>query len=385
MVSPRSATNGDLRTPPPDQALLQEALREGARFAETGEPTPLHHAAAYLEQLGFLERKPQEYVICRHELDPDYRFSREGCRARIYLRADLDEEDGDYRCPACHRPVWPSRKQRFTETVLCRDDDVIAGWLGDRLRSIAKVQAKEAGVWRLITDDNVVQIVLIEICEEHSECFGETWARANQVLYVAIDPEWAAHHAVDWLRPVSIASFIGSDEALREALAQAPDRQAKTRVAEDTRIYSSGRPPVRFEVDDAPVKGRTFSLTLGEEQLLINGEVMLNRQAAAQMQALRVMVEWYLEDLAAFVPANEFRWLTLAEIAEGIAKKTKAKEALDNMTVRRQINRLQSDLADKWRKNVGSAIDDHDLVQTSKGGSGYRINPFTVVIRPFAW
>lgn len=54
------------------------------------------------------------------------------------------------------------------------------------------------------------------------------------------------------------------------------------------------------------------------------------------------------------------------------------------MTVRRHVNRLQSDLADKWRRNVGTAIDEHDLVQTSKDGSGYRINPFTVVIRPFA-
>jgi len=202
MASRRSATNGAARMPLPDLGLLQEALREGVCLAAADEPTPLHRAAAHLEDLGFLVQTPQQYVLCRHEEDPDYRFTREGCRARIYLNPDLDEEDGDYRCPDCDRQVWPSRKQRFTETVLRRNDEVITAWLGEQLQGLGQVQTPEPGVWRLMTEKHFVHVVLIESCADQSECFGETWALANPVIYVAIDPDWASHHALDWLRPV---------------------------------------------------------------------------------------------------------------------------------------------------------------------------------------
>lgn len=315
MASRRSATSGAAQMPLPDLGLLQEALREGVCLAAADEPTPLHRAAAHLEDLGFLAQTPQQYVWCRNEQDPDYRFTREDCRARIDLRPDLDEEDGDYRCPDCGREVWPSRKQRFMETVLRRNDEAITAWLGEQLQGLGQVQTPEPGVWRLMTEKAFVHVVLIEACADQSECFGETWALANPVLYVAIDPDWASRHALDWLRPVGIASFIGSETALREALAQVPDRQGKTWVAEDTRIYSSGRPPVRFEADHAPVKGRLFQLTLWDDQLLINGEVMLNRQAKGQLAALRVLIKAHLNGLASLVSADECTWLTLDEIA----------------------------------------------------------------------
>ena len=61
----------------------------------------------------------------------------------------------------------------------------------------------------------------------------------------------------------------------------------------------------------------------------------------------------------------------------------------DETSVRRALNRLQSDIETAVKKKLGLPIDREDILQTChwKGhherGHGYRINPFTVAARPF--
>jgi len=61
----------------------------------------------------------------------------------------------------------------------------------------------------------------------------------------------------------------------------------------------------------------------------------------------------------------------------------------DETTVRRAINRLQSDIETAVKKKLGLPVDREDIVQTCRwrgqgeGDFGYRINPFTVAARPF--
>jgi len=61
-----------------------------------------------------------------------------------------------------------------------------------------------------------------------------------------------------------------------------------------------------------------------------------------------------------------------------------ARPASAARTARTHINRFQREIVEKWRKQVGSPINDQDIIQTmiGEGREGYRINPTTVLIRP---
>ena len=61
----------------------------------------------------------------------------------------------------------------------------------------------------------------------------------------------------------------------------------------------------------------------------------------------------------------------------------------DEMSIRRSINRLQTDIETAVKRKLGLPIDREDIIQTCRwkgqgeGDYGYRINPFTVAARPF--
>jgi predicted RNase H-like nuclease (RuvC/YqgF family) len=85
---------------------------------------------------------------------------------------------------------------------------------------------------------------------------------------------------------------------------------------------------------------------------------------------------------------SQFRAKRLEAIVEELQSQTNQLRD-DVESVRRTINQLQKDVEIKLRKETGIPIDRQDIIQTrewsgqSKNDFGYRINPFTVIARPF--
>src|SRR5262249_5003933 len=94
----------------------------------------------------------------------------------------------------------------------------------------------------------------------------------------------------------------------------------------------------------------------------------------------------FLEDLPVS-DAKAFRALSIENL------RTKLDEQLethteDNMNIRRTVNRLQEDIVEVIKRELGLPISREDIIETldwsvATQTHGYRLNPVTVVVGPF--
>lgn len=383
MKSPRSVRNGASSTAPSDPALIQRLLVEG----QTHRPDAvIVSAAAHLEQAGIVIARRTTFVKCRNEMDRDYAHSRQDCSALVPLHPDLDEEDGDIRCPKCDRIVRPKQfnKQTFEFIAPAINHDGVGRWMEAVLKKIGTTHLVAPGVWscQIGSWTSSRFVVLIEQVDDQSQYVTEEWALSQQVVFVAINPDLAGMHAASWATPTPLAALLASTQDLASLLEQAPDRQQKPRVNASPRLYSTGHRPVQFQPAQ-PASKRQFVIEIGE-RLLVNDKVLLQANATSQMAVFRILLRTFGEDLSANAAAHEFRSMTIDDIADALATELKKGDVIDAETARTHINRFQREIADKWKRTVGSPMSEHDLIQTmtGDGGEGYRINPSTVLIRP---
>ena len=79
--------------------------------------------------------------------------------------------------------------------------------------------------------------------------------------------------------------------------------------------------------------------------------------------------------------------MNLPELLALLAART-GRAFVDEMTIRRTLNRLQTDLADTLRRRLGIPIQREDIIETCRWSGqgqrefGYRLNPFVVAVRP---
>ena len=120
----------------------------------------------------------------------------------------------------------------------------------------------------------------------------------------------------------------------------------------------------------------------------VEGMLVVNPQAGIRFHVFMVLWNNFLDDLRDGRKPEDFTLTNVPDIMEQIPKRRK-KEILDETTVRRAINRLQNDIEKFVKKKLGLPIDKEGIIQSirwkgeGKGEFGYRINPFTVVARPF--
>lgn len=385
MKSPRSVRNGASSTAPSDPALIQRLLVEG----QTHRPdAAIEGVAAHLEQAGIIVARRETFVKCRNEMDRDYAHSRQDCSGLVPLHPDLDEEDGDIRCPKCDRVVRPKQfhKQTFPLIAPVINHAGVGQWMEAAVKKIGTVHQVAPGVWSCQNQawTSTRFVVLIEQVDDQSQYVTEQWAQSNQVVFVAINPDLAGMTASSWATPTPLAALVAGALDLGALLDQAPEWQQKPRVNSAARLYSTGRRAVPFQPAQPASTGRQFIVELADRSLLINGQVMLQANATSQMAVFRVLLRTFAEDLCENAPVAEFRSMTIEEIAAALPTPRGQGDVVADETARTHINRFQREIVEKWRKQVGSPINDQDIIQTmiGEGREGYRINPTTVLIRP---
>jgi hypothetical protein len=203
-----------------------------ARILRTGsvhDPALPDVAAAfgYFEELGVIKTSVSEYVKCAESKDKDYRFAHDrSCRGRIRLEKGFDVARGDYECPECSRPIYPSGKIRHKEVRVELLRDNIAAHLEKLLDGTGFTWKKLAPwVWRVDTPEEA-KLAVIDYCDQ--QYHSREWAAHNSACYIAVDGAGCDVRFLSekWLGRTRLADIICAKVDLKKLLQAA----AKTKV-----------------------------------------------------------------------------------------------------------------------------------------------------------
>ncbi len=133
---------------------------------------------------------------------------------------------------------------------------------------------------------------------------------------------------------------------------------------------------------------RRFAVEVGSNIVRVEGVKVVAEQAGIRFVVFNILWDSFLDDLKNGLVADQFHTKSISQVIDELERRT-GKNHPDETTVRRALNRLQKDIEATIKRKVGLAIDRQDIIQTCRWTSqsddnfGYRINPFTVVARPF--
>ncbi|MBI5787826.1 MAG: hypothetical protein HZA78_03090 [Candidatus Schekmanbacteria bacterium] len=340
-----------------------------------------------------MEGAIREYVLCANTQDRDFPPRNRYCRGRIYVEDEFDEAGYEYRCPECERPVFPSRhqKKRFKELHIKVSREGVKSYIFNQLGKL-KVNVKDIaeGVYKVDLGNLGVVVCIVDYCCD-SKYLAHDWASNNSACYIAVNPKDFEERFLDeeWLARVSLADLVSGQVDLEAILQKIPDFPPRTVLKASIPVYTKGHLPIVPESITPPQKGRRFVVEVGVEVVLVEGETVIFPQARMRFHVFQILYEQFLDDLKNNVLPGDFRTLNVDNLSNAVEERT-GKEVEDVTSIRRTVNRIQTDIETTLKKKLGLPIDREDIIQTCRwqgGGKddefGYRLNPSTVAIRPF--
>lgn len=352
----------------------------------------LLRAADHLKELGLARPMVREYVLCADPQDRDYPPPRNRhCQGRIYIEENLDEPGHDYRCPECERPVFPQRlgKRRHKELRAKINPEGVKAYVRNELAKL-RVDVKDVaeGAFRVDLGDMGVILCILDYCSEN-RFHSRDWAKTNPTCYLIVDSAHAERLLPEeWLTKVALADIIVGKVSLVETLnALAISDPPASMVEASVPVYSKTVSPIIVEKPSGPGKQRRFLVEVGPKTVRIEGEEVVAPQAGIRLEVFLILWEQFLDDLNECRDTDDFTPLKLSDIIKKLEER-KGKDIEDENSIRRAINRLQSDIEAAFKRKVGDPMNREDIIQTCpwKGHGnehGYRINPRTVCISPF--
>ena len=371
--------------------LAVRLLRDGSVISEPSQE--LLNAATRLEKDGLVETRVREYVLCADPQDLDYPPKNRYCRGRLYVDDGLDEAGHDFRCPECDRPVFPFRhkKRRHKELRAKVARQGVASFVLAQLAKLkSNVKEISEGVYRIDVGDMGVMLCIADFCSDE-KFLTRDWACTQTTCYLVVNPKAIDERFLDedWITRASLADIVCGEidikEWVRNAAGSGPPQSVRNASVP---VYTKGALPIIAEPVAPHQAGRRFVVECGPSTVLVEGEVVVAPQAGTRFEIFRILWDRFLDDLRKAVPPEQHGLINIKNLIQELESRTD-KFIEDETTVRRAINRLQSDIESAVKRKLGLPIDREDIVQTCRwkgqgeGDFGYRINPFTVAARPF--
>lgn len=362
------------------QALLRDGSRHDA-------PSPaLLSAAAYLASLGIIRFGQRQYVRCANWRDRDFeRRPNRNCDGEIDLVDGLDENEDAFACPLCDRPVYPDgdSKERFSKLTIELLDAGAENFLASMAAKVfgkENVRQLDSGVYRIDIEGDEVTILLVDTMGHRYNKLQSLGERRCLLVLADMNTPPSRLPEEEWLARVTLAELVAEACSLPVCVrATAGDDQPRI-VTSSIPIFSASR-PILSQPSIAPRSGRQFVVELRSNTVLVDDVVVVNPQAGPRHQVFEMLWRQFINDLGQGLPAEDFTRIGIRDIMDALQQD-------DEGNARRLVNNLQNTIADQIRKQTGSPVDREDVVQTCKmkdqsdTTAGYRLNPFTVVIRP---
>lgn len=235
-----------------------------------------------------------------------------------------------------------------------------------------------------------VMLCIADFCSD-DKFLARDWACTQTTCYLVVNPKDIDDRFLDedWIARASLAEIVcgGIDiqEWVQKAAGSGPPKSVRNASVP---IYTKATMPIVAEPVTPYQTGRLFVVECGPNTVAVEGETVVAPQAGTRFDVFRILWDRFLDDMRQTVPSEQHTLINIKDIIKEVEART-GKYVEDETTIRRAINRLQSDIETAVKKKTGLPIDREDIVQTCRwkgqgeGDFGYRINPFTVAARPF--
>jgi ssDNA-binding Zn-finger/Zn-ribbon topoisomerase 1 len=209
--------------------------------------------AERLRTLGLIMYRQSEYVCCAFTEDDDFPYSNRTCTGRLTIKATLDENAKDYRCPECGRIVYPCRhkKRRFEEIRVRVREDGVRAYVGEQLAEfgdVVRVVDGVPGAWRIGLGIAGVHVCLADFCDS-PQLLSVQWAQQNPTCYVAVNPRAVERFIdIDWVQRMMLADLVvGRSNLTATVRVLAFDGEPRGLPALATPVYAKGahRPEIQ--------------------------------------------------------------------------------------------------------------------------------------------
>lgn len=349
-------------------------------------------AARRLERLGLITVEIQPFIRCVDPNDSDYLYSDGRCSGEIEVPENVKELDNDYCCPECDRWVFPASEEKRLHKEL-RVQTHYAGVM-EYLRNILRAAEIEHtaicdGVVRVSIGESIAFLCVGDYCAEE-RFLTRQWAATQPTCYVLVDAEAAANGFLPepWLHRVLLVDLVCKKADLCQSLhetARAPLPTILENIA--IPVFSHGPPPKPVGPKVAGRAQRRFVVELGSKSVWVEGVQVVAIQAGPRFETFQILWDQFTEDLRAGVKPEDYHPCPLQALAGSLEKRLKTVYS-DLTAVRRNVNRLQSDIESTIKRKLGLAINRQDIIETCtwKGQGtdnyGYRLNPAHVAVGP---
>ncbi len=384
MASQSSRRRSDSRISLEHAAQL---LQDGATLTAPSEE--LLASAVQLRKLGIVDFQLREFVQCAHPEDRDFPPKNRHCRGRIYVGDANQVSRKDLRCPECERPVFPDhyKKKRFPEVRTHVLEDGVLAYVGGLLGVNSKSTAR--GVFHVDIVDPRTSVCVIDYAE--AKYLARERAIQHPTCFIAVNPRDFEDRFLqeEWVRRATLVEIVCGTVDLNALVRQVAAEGPPTHILQASVPVCVITPSsVIVEPEQSAQPGRRFVVEVGPNVVRVEGLQVVAKQAGPRFILFRVLWQCFLDDLKAGLPPDQFHAKTLRYLIQELDAQT-GKNVNDEMTVRRALNRLQSDIEKAVKKHLGLAINRNEVVQTLRwsghadSNHGFRINPFTVIVRPF--
>lgn len=365
-------------------------LEDGARIEE---PTDdVIAAAERLRVEGLIDFSLREYVKCVEPRDVDFPPRNRHCQGRIVMHDGMDEDGDEVRCPQCERPVRAVRFNKLRHKLLevsVRQLGALT-WLRSQLERIStNVVDLGNGAFHVGGFGSVGVTVCVADLDgpADSKYNARDYAATNPVCYVTINPKVPEGRFLKdgCVCRAALVDLVAGVVDLRALLTRLVETSPPTSLSKvDVPVYAKGH--VLIQPVAAPHPQRVFYVEVCNDVLRVNDEVVVNPQGKARLALFRILLKQFIDDMTLGLSPEDFTAINIRQLCR-LMKKAQYPQS-DETAMRRMINNLQSDIETAVKRGLGLPIDREDIVQTCRMTSqadtsgGYRINPFSVAIRP---
>ncbi|MDN5248196.1 MAG: hypothetical protein QWI36_03615 [Wolbachia endosymbiont of Tyrophagus putrescentiae] len=339
-------------------------------------------AAKYLSDLELIKMRETYYIICSYRQDKlDWlNVVDPYCSNEILIDQDFDEACDNIICENCNRDILPNtyKKQRFYRLSVYLNPEKIMGWFESQLRNTNFIwQRVENGIYYISGQGKFVSLIILDFCTDQTFLTIDR-LRVNPTILVILRkniPDIPLN-----LPTVEMVDLFCQRKTLIEIFQEAVEKGVPELIPNTSMqvLHTAYVPLKRVE----PAKERKLlALQMVEGTIYINNIKIIDEKASTCINVFRVLFKQFLHDCGEELLPEKYTLLSIHELEQRLNLEI---EADPEHHIRKPLNTIQRTIKTALAKKLGLNIERNDVIQTvgwSRSSHGYRINPFTVVIK----
>lgn len=368
------------------QEQISDLLSSGSSWVN---PSGSHiKAAKYLSNLGLIRIQEKHYIICAHKedrldwpnvVDPN-------CDNEIFIDENFDEVCDNIICENCNRDIFPNsdQKQRFHLLSVYLNPEKIIDWFESQLSNPNFMWQKvEKGIYYVGGWGNIVNIIILDFCTDETFLTIDK-LRIHPTILIVLKRN-IPDIPLD-LFIVQMVDLFCQRKALIEVFQEAIKRGIP-KLIPNTSMQVLPASYISLKRIEHAKERKLLELRLVEGTLHVNDIEVVSEKAVACINIVQTLFGQFLDDCKKGLPPEKYTLLSIKEIGKRLDL---SQEADLEQKIRRPLNKMQERIKSILARKLGLNIERDDVIQTvgwpgsSSKGNGYRINPFTLVIKMFA-